>query len=81
MWQIPYRSLIPKKTENLLVAGRCFCFEKELVEDARIIATCLITGHGAGAAAAVAVKDREKPANIDIEKLKKLLLEQGAYLG
>lgn len=81
MWQIPYRSLLPAKIENLLVAGRCFCFERELAEDTRIIGTCLITGHGAGAAAALAVKDREKPDKINIKKLKDLLLKQGAWLG
>jgi ribulose 1,5-bisphosphate synthetase/thiazole synthase len=80
-WQIPYRSLVPKKTENLLVAGRCFCFEQSLVEDTRIIGTCLITGHGAGAAAGLAVKERESVRNIDISKLKKLLIEQKAWLG
>jgi len=81
LWQIPYRSLLPKKVDNLLVAGRCFCFEKDLVEDTRIIGTCLVTGHGAGAAAALAVKDRELPGKIDTGKLKKLLTEQGAWLG
>jgi ribulose 1,5-bisphosphate synthetase/thiazole synthase len=80
-WQIPYRSLIPRKTDNLLVAGRCFCFERELVEDTRIIGTCLVTGHGAGAAAAVAVKDNELPRNISTGKLRNLLTEQGAWLG
>ena len=80
-WQIPYRSLIPKKTENLLVAGRCFCFEQELVEDTRIIGTCLITGHGAGAAAGLAVKDNELPRNISPKKLKQILIQQGAWLG
>jgi len=81
MWQIPYRSLLPRKTENLLVAGRCFCFERELVEDTRVIGTCLITGHGAGAAAALAAKQRETVKNIDMTKLKQLLKEQGAWLG
>jgi hypothetical protein len=81
MWQIPYRSLLPKTTENLLVAGRCFCFERALVEDTRIIGTCLITGHGAGAAAGLAVKEHITARNIDTGKLKKLLLEQGAWLG
>ena len=81
LWQIPYRSLIPQKTDNLLVAGRCFCFEKELVEDTRIIGTCLITGHGAGAAAGLAVKDNERVRNIDIKKLKNTLKQQGAWLG
>ena len=80
-WQIPYRSLLPKKTDNLLVAGRCFCFERELVEDTRVIGTCLITGHGAGAAAGLAVKEREMVRNIDTGKLKKLLTEQGVWLG
>lgn len=80
-WQIPYRSLIPRKTDNLLVAGRCFCFERELVEDTRIIGTCLITGHGAGAAAAIAVKDNELPRNISTIKLRNLLKQQGAWLG
>lgn len=81
MWQIPYRSILPKKTENLLVAGRCFCFERDLMTDTRVIGPALITGHGAGAAAALAVKDRETVRNIDIGKLKELLLEQGAWLG
>jgi hypothetical protein len=81
MWQIPYRSLVPKKTDNLLVAGRCFCFEQKLVEDTRIIGTCLITGHGAGAAAALAVKERVTARDIDRRKLKELLKSQGAWLG
>ena len=81
MWQIPLRSLVPKLTDNLLVAGRCFCFEKALVEDSRIIGTCLVTGHGAGAAAALAVKDKVKARDVNVPALKKLLVEQGAYLG
>jgi hypothetical protein len=81
LWQIPYRSLLPKKTENLIVAGRCFCFDRELVEDTRIIGTCLITGHGAGVAAGLAVKDRETAREINIRKLSKTLLQQGAWLG
>jgi hypothetical protein len=80
-WQIPLRSLVPKKTDNLLVAGRCFCFVRELVEDTRIIGTCLVTGHGAGAAAGLAVKEKQQVRNLDTANLKKLLLEQGAWLG
>ena len=80
-WQIPYRSLLPKLTDNLLVAGRCFCFERELVEDGRIIGTCLVTGHGAGAAAGLAVKNNTKVKDIDIKELKKLLKQQGVWLG
>ncbi|MCG6186570.1 FAD-dependent oxidoreductase [Maribellus maritimus] len=81
LWQIPYRSLLPKKTENLLVAGRCFCFEQALVEDTRIIGTCLITGHGAGAAAAIAANDRVTVREIDRQKLRKTLEEQNVWFG
>ena len=80
-WQIPYRSLLPRTVENLLVAGRCFCYDRELVEDARIIGTALITGHGAGAAAAVAVKQRETVRKIDRSRLRKLLTEQKVWFG
>ena len=80
-WQIPYGALLPKTVENLLVAGRCFCFERELVEDARVIGTCLVTGQGAGAAAAVAVRQGEMPRGIDRERLGKLLAEQGVWFG
>jgi hypothetical protein len=81
LWQVPYRSLVPKKTKNLLVAGRCFCFEKKLVEDTRIIGTCLITGHGAGAAASVAVRDGSAVQEVDIAAVQKLLKKQKANLG
>jgi len=81
MWQIPYRSLVPKKTKNLLVAGRCFCFEKALVEDARVIGACLVTGHGAGAAAAVAVKAGASVQDADVAAIRKTLLDQKAFLG
>lgn len=81
LWQIPLRSLIPKKTDALIVAGRCFCFEKELAEDTRIIGTCLITGHGAGVAAGLAVKERQNVRDLDLKKLEKELLAQNVYLG
>ena len=80
-WQIPYRSLLPKTIENLIVAGRCFCFERDLVEDTRIIGTCLVTGQGAGAAAAVAVRQHEKVRDIDRNRLRKLLIEQKVWFG
>jgi len=81
MWQIPYRSLVPKKTKNLLVAGRCFSYEKALVEDARVIGACLVTGHGAGAAAAVAAKTGTSVQEADVAAIRKTLVEQKAYLG
>lgn len=79
-WQIPYRALLPKKTNNLLVAGRCFSFEPALYQDTRVIGTCLITGHGAGAGAAIALKQNTTPKKVDVTKVQKLLKSQNALL-
>jgi hypothetical protein len=80
-WPIPYGVMVPKKLDNLLAAGRCVCVDEKLIEDMRLIASCLTTGHAAGAAAALAVQDSCLPRNVDIAKLQQLLRTQGAYLG
>lgn len=81
LWQIPYRALLPQKTKNLLVAGRCFSFEQDLFQDARIIGTCLITGHGAGVGAALASNMGNSVQELDVKEIQKILLVQDAYLG
>lgn len=73
MWQVPYRSIVPKKVPNLLVAGRCFGFEEELMYDAREVGTCLMTGQAAGTAAAQALAYRQSCRDIDVNHLQKTL--------
>ncbi|MBM3859747.1 MAG: FAD-dependent oxidoreductase [Verrucomicrobia bacterium] len=80
-WPIPYGALLPKKLDGLLAAGRCICVDEKLIEDMRLIAPCLTTGHAAGAAAAVAVQSKCRPRDVDIKKVQKLLKDQGAHLG
>jgi hypothetical protein len=81
LWQIPLRSLIPQKTANLVVAGRCFSYEKALVEDARIIGAALLTGQAAGVAAAVCLKNDVSIQEADARKVQKILLDQNVFLG
>jgi len=78
---IPYGAMVPKKLDQLIAAGRCLDVDSPMVEDMRLIATCLLTGHAAGAAAALSVQDKCRPREVDLVKLRKLLLKQGAYLG
>jgi ribulose 1,5-bisphosphate synthetase/thiazole synthase len=78
---IPYGALVPKALDNLIAAGRCLDVDTPMVEDMRLIATCLLTGHAAGAAAALAAQDRCRPRDVDVSKLQTLLRSQGAYLG
>ncbi|MCX7887180.1 MAG: FAD-dependent oxidoreductase, partial [Verrucomicrobiae bacterium] len=80
-WPIPYGALLPRKLDGLIAAGRCISVDEKLLEDMRLIAACLITGHAAGAAAAVAVQSKCRPRDVDIGKVQKLLRQQGAFLG
>ena len=80
-WQIPYRALLPKKVENVLAAGRCISGEPRMSDLIRVIPICFITGHAAGCAAALAVRDGCRARDVEVTKLQKLLREQEAYLG
>ena len=80
VWQIPYRSLVPRRCPNLLVAGRCFGFDEGLAWDAREVGTCFVTGQAAGTAAALAVATRRAVGEVDIERLQDCLRVQNVML-
>lgn len=73
IWQIPYRALVPKETQNLLVCGRCFGYDQGITWDAREISTCMVTGQAAGTAAAMASAARCAAKEVDINKLQSIL--------
>ncbi len=79
-YTIPYRCLIPKNAENLLVAGRCISATHEAQASIRIMPTCCTIGEAAGIAATVAIDDAARVRDIKIDKLQKLLLENGAKI-
>ncbi|MBN2136795.1 MAG: FAD-dependent oxidoreductase [Sedimentisphaerales bacterium] len=80
-WQIPYGALVPEKIDNVLAAGRCISAELRMADLVRLIPNCFVTGHAAGVAAAVAVRDRCSPRDADVSKIQKILRQQEAYLG
>jgi hypothetical protein len=80
-WQIPYGALVPKKVDNILVAGRCLSAEPKMADLIRVIPPCFVTGHAAGVAAAVSLTDGCLPREVDVAKVRKILKEQGAYFG
>ena len=77
---IPYRSLVPEKVNNLLVAGRCFSSDVEANNWTNLIPHCITTGQAAGAAAALALGTGVQPRNVDIKALQRTLRSQGVYL-
>ncbi len=80
IWQIPYRSLVPRETRNLLVAGRCFGYDQGITWDAREISTCMVTGQAAGVAAALAAKDGTSAKDIDVTHLQRILRDSQVRL-
>lgn len=79
-YDIPFRSLVPLKVENLLVAGRSISTTHEAMSAIRVMAPCMAMGEAAGRAAKMAVIDGILPSDINVEKLRGELLLKGAYL-
>lgn len=52
-YDIPYRSLLPQKIENLLVAGRCYPATRGAHASTRVTVTAMAMGEAAGVAAAM----------------------------
>ncbi len=81
-WQIPFGAFLPQNVENIITAGRSISGEPKMSDVIRVIPTCWVTGHAAGAAAAVAVKSGvETIRQVDINSVRDLLRTQKAYLG
>jgi hypothetical protein len=77
---IPYRALVPKKIEGLLVAGRSFSSDYFANNMANLIPHCIAMGQAAGTGAALAVKQGVSARKVDYKTLQKKLTEQGVPL-
>jgi len=80
-YDIPYRCLVPKNIDNLLVAGRCVSSTHEAQAAIRVIPIVVAMGQAAGTAAALAARLNVPPRRLDVSLLQKTLREQGANLG
>ena len=78
--EIPYRSLVPLKVDNLLVAGRCVSAEFNALAAVRVIAICMSTGQAAGIAAALCLKDGTVPRRLDGKLVRDAMIKQGIPL-
>ena len=69
-YSIPYRCLVPKGLNNVLVAGRCIGADRAMQASARVIPCCYITGQAAGIAAAVCIEDHTAAKDADCTKIR-----------
>ena len=81
IYQIPYRSLVPRDLDNLLVAGRCVSATHEALGAIRVMPPAFAMGQAAGTAAAIAIEWGVTPRKVPVPQLRELLVRQGAYLG
>ncbi|WP_421979321.1 FAD-dependent oxidoreductase [Roseibium sp.] len=77
----PYRALLPKGIDNLIVAGRHYSVESDAQKLSREIPPCMAQGEAAGVAAALAL-DGNKPLRVvDYKAIQKQMRAQGADPG
>jgi hypothetical protein len=78
---LPYRMLVPRAIDNLLVAGRCASMTQEGQSAARVSGGCFVMGQAAGTAAALALAQGIAPRALHATRLQAQLERDGAYLG
>ena len=77
----PYRAMLPRNVENLLVAGRHYAATPAAQKMSREIPPCMAMGEAAGVAAALALESGVRVRDVDVKLLQKKLRAQGADPG
>ncbi len=79
-YQIPYRCLVPKGVDGVLVAGRVISATHEALSSTRVIPISMAQGQAAGTAAALAVRLGIEPRDVPIAELQAVLRKDRAIL-
>lgn len=80
-YDIPYRSLLPIRLDNVLAAGRNISSDVPGQSGTRLVMCCMALGEAAGCAAALSIKDGVTPREIDTGKLQRKLVEYKCNIG
>lgn len=81
VYGLPYRALLPKQVEGLLVAGRMITSDFDAHMSTRNTVSCMAQGEAAGTAAALSARADVVPRELDTSRLRQALRAQGVYLG
>lgn len=77
---VPFRCLLPKNIDNLLVAGRCLSAQSDAAGAVRVVPPSMAMGQAAGTAAALALKGGLTPKKVDISQLTAQLKQDKVFL-
>lgn len=75
---IPYRTLIPRGSDDIIAAGRCIAADGQALGPARIMSTCMAVGEAAGTATVLKLKNGISYRNVDCQALRDMLRKNGA---
>src|ERR1700736_5233688 len=79
-YEIPYRCLVPRGVDDLLVAGRCISTTHEALASTRLTPTVMTLGQAAGTAAALSLRAGVSPRALDAAILRERLVRDGVDL-
>lgn len=79
-YQIPYRSLVPKGSKNILCAGRIVDADEGAYGAVRVMVNCNQTGEAAGLACAMSASSGKDVDSIDTSGLRRRLSSLGAVV-
>ena len=79
-YSIPYRCLVARDVDNLMMAGRCLSATHEALGSVRISPTSMAVGQAAGVAAALSVRTGSLPAEVKVQDVRSRLLTDGALI-
>jgi len=79
-YQIPYRSLVPKGADNVLVAGRLIDADRGAYGAVRVMVNGNQTGEAAGSAAYLALEAGIPVADVDTDALREVLRRGGSII-
>ncbi len=77
---IPLGALIPKGSQNVMVAGRCLSSDRLANSALRVQASCMAMGQAVGVAAALAARSGSTPSRVPLEDIRRLLATNGAIV-
>ncbi len=77
---LPVDSLIPRKTNNLYIAGRCGSFNTDALASVRVSGPCMSMGQAVGTASGLGVLPKDLLDEVNFKKLRKQLEKDGVSL-
>ncbi|MDB2673651.1 FAD-dependent oxidoreductase [Akkermansiaceae bacterium] len=77
---IPLSALVPKDSQNVMVAGRCVSSDRLANSGLRVQASCMGMGQAAGVAASLAAGQSTTPLGVPLAEIHRQLAKHGAIL-